>query len=73
MVPGARLVWTNEESGAGAVSTVTFGEQGGQTRLVLHELYPTKAALDEAFIGMEGVMTESLSQLEELLAALGAS
>jgi hypothetical protein len=38
-----------------------------------HELYPTKAALDEAFIGMEGGMTESLGQLEELLAALGAN
>src|ERR1700742_966508 len=49
VVPNARLVWTNEESGdAGAVTTVTFEQRGAETVVVVHELYPTKEALDEA-------------------------
>src|SRR5581483_3266808 len=44
----APIVWTNEESADGAVSTLTFEEQGDQTLLVLHELYPSKQALDDA-------------------------
>src|ERR1700684_2163743 len=65
----SRLVWTNEEAGdAGAVTTVTFEEKGGQTLLVLHELYPSKEALDGAMAsGMEGGMHETLEQLDELL------
>src|SRR5438128_6001856 len=30
VVPDARLVWTNEEGGEGAVTTVTFDEQDGK-------------------------------------------
>jgi uncharacterized protein YndB with AHSA1/START domain len=37
VTPHARLAWTNEESSDGAVTTVTFEEQGGTTLLVLHE------------------------------------
>ena len=48
VTPPSRIVWTNEESADGAVSTVTFEEKGGTTLLVLHELYPSKQALDEA-------------------------
>ena len=48
VTPHSRIVWTNEESAEGAVSTVTFEEKGGKTQLVLHELYPSKQALDEA-------------------------
>src|SRR5438309_6432606 len=48
VTPHSRIVWTNEESGDGAVSTVTFEETGDKTLLVLHELYPSKEALDEA-------------------------
>jgi hypothetical protein len=33
------LVWTNDESDDGAVTTVTFEEKGGKTLLVMHELY----------------------------------
>jgi len=30
------------------VTTVTFEERGGQTQVVVHDLYPSKEALDEA-------------------------
>jgi uncharacterized protein YndB with AHSA1/START domain len=73
VIPNSRLVWTNEESDNGAVTTVTFEEQGGKTLLVMHELYPSKEALDEAMAGMEGGMPETFAQLDELLVALGAS
>src|SRR6186713_2649105 len=42
VTPHSRLVWTNEESEDGAVTTVTFQEQDGKTLLVMHELYPSK-------------------------------
>ena len=73
VIPNSRLVWTNEEDENGAVTTVTFEEHGGKTLLTFHELYPTKEALDEAFIGMDDVMPEQFEQLDELLAALGAA
>src|SRR5688572_27141704 len=46
VAPHTRLVWTNEESDEGPVTTVTFAEEGGKTLLVMHELYPSKEALD---------------------------
>ena len=70
--PPARLVWTHEESADAAVTTVTFEENDGRTLLVLHERYPSKQALDEAFAGMEGATPEQFEQLDELLVALGA-
>lgn len=70
--PPSRLVWTNEEDADAPVTTVTFADEGGRTRLVLHELYPTTAALDAAFPGMEGGMPEQFAQLDALLAAMGA-
>ena len=73
VTPYSRLVWTNEESDDGAVTTVTFEEKGGKTLLVLHELYPSKEALDGAIAGMEGGMRETFEQLDELLVTLGAS
>ena len=73
VIPNVRLVWTNEESDDGAVTTVTFEEKGDKTLLVLHELYPSKEALDDAIDGMEGGMPEQFEQLDELLATLGAS
>jgi hypothetical protein len=39
---------------------------------VLHELYPTKEALD-ANAGMENGMAEKFAQLDELLITLGAT
>jgi uncharacterized protein YndB with AHSA1/START domain len=62
----ARLVWTNEESKDGAVTTVTFEEINGKTLLVLLERHPTKEALDASIEGME-CMPEQFGQLDELL------
>jgi uncharacterized protein YndB with AHSA1/START domain len=70
VTPYSRLVWTNEESDDGAVTTVTFEEKGGKTLLVMHELYPSKEALDRAIAGTEGGMSETFEQLDELLVAL---
>jgi uncharacterized protein YndB with AHSA1/START domain len=71
--PPSRLVWTNDEGEDGAVTTVTFEEEGGKTLLTLRELYPSKEALDESFIGMEDAMPEQFDQLDELLATQRAS
>ena len=73
VTPHSRLVWTNDESDDGAVTTVTFEEKSGKTLLVMHELYPSKEALDGAIAGMEGGMPETFAQLDELLVTLGAS
>lgn len=73
VVPGERIVWTNEESGdAGSVTTVTFEERDGTTLLVMSELYPSKEALDAAGTGAQDAMDETFAQLDELLVALGA-
>src|ERR1700728_352476 len=71
VTPYSRLVWTNDESDDGAVTTVTFEENAGKTLLVMHELYPSKEALDAAIAGMEGGMPETFAQLDELLVTLG--
>lgn len=75
VTPYSRLAWTNDEGeGGGAVTTVTFEEQRGRTRLVLHELYASKEALDAALAsGEKSGMDETFEQLDELLADLGAS
>jgi uncharacterized protein YndB with AHSA1/START domain len=44
-----------------------------KTLLVMHELYPSKEALDRAVEGMEDGMPEHFAQLDDLLAALGTS
>ena len=73
VTPHSRLVWTNDESDNGAITTVTFEEKGGKTLLVLHELYPSKEALDAAGTGASDAMVETFGQLDELLVTLGAS
>src|SRR6187397_3550661 len=74
VTPHSRLVWTNEEGGEGGpVTTVTFEEKGGKTLLVMHELYPSKEALDAAGTGAADAMVETFAQLDELLVTLGAS
>jgi Uncharacterized conserved protein len=74
VIPNSRLVWTNEEGGeGGAITTVTFEERGGETLVVLHDLYPSKEALDEAIAsGSTSGTEESFGQLDELLVTLGA-
>ena len=69
VVPDARLVWTNEESPDGAVTTVTFEEKDGKTLLVMSDLYPSKQALEIAIEGMDEAMPETFEQLDEFLAA----
>ena len=73
VVPGQRIVWTNEESGdAASVTTVTLEERDGRTLLVMSELYPTKEALDEAGTGAQDALHETFAQLDEVLAGLSA-
>ncbi|NNC01518.1 SRPBCC family protein [Corallococcus exiguus] len=72
VTPHSRLAWTNEESAEGAVTTVTFEEKDGKTRVVVHDLYPSKEALDGAIAsGSTCGMVETFEQLDELLVALG--
>jgi uncharacterized protein YndB with AHSA1/START domain len=75
VTPHSRIVWTNEEAeGGGPVSTVTFEEKGDRTRMVMHELYPSKEALDAAISsGEKSCMDETFDQLDEMLAGLGAT
>ena len=62
-----RIVWTNEESDEGAVTTVTFEELAGKTLVTFHERYPTKAALEEALAGSAEGLPEQFAQLDALL------
>jgi uncharacterized protein YndB with AHSA1/START domain len=73
VTPYSRLVWTNEESDEGAVTTVTFEEQDGKTLLAMHELYPSKEALDAAGTGSADATVETFAQLDELLVTLEAT
>jgi len=68
--PPARLVWTNDEGENGPVTTVTFTPDGTGTLLVMHDRYPTKEALNEALVGMEGAAPAQFAQLDELLESL---
>ena len=72
VIPNSRLVWTNDESDVGAVTTVTFEEKAGQTLLVMHERHASKEALDAAIAGMEDAMCGTFAQLDELLPTLGS-
>ena len=73
VTPPSRIVWTNEESDEGPVTTVNFTEKDGKTRVVLTELYPSKEALDEAIAsGATGTTgaPEQFELLDQVLAAL---
>jgi uncharacterized protein YndB with AHSA1/START domain len=71
VTPPSRLVWTNDEGDAGqTVTTVTFSESGGKTLLTVSNLYPSKEALEAD--GSTVALPESLDQLDELLAGMGA-
>ena len=69
VVPGKKIVWTNEEGGEnGSVTTVTFEEKHGKTHLVLSDIHPSKAALDaELESGAIGGYPEQFNQLDILL------
>ena len=74
VTPHARLVWTNDEGGEdGAVTTVTFEEKDGATRVVVRELFPSKEALDDAMAsGSTSGWGEQFAQLDELVVILDA-
>jgi uncharacterized protein YndB with AHSA1/START domain len=72
VVPGQRIVWTNDEGEEGAVTTVTFADQDGKTLLTFHEVYPTKEALEEALAGSAKGLPEQFDQLAEWLATTDA-
>jgi uncharacterized protein YndB with AHSA1/START domain len=73
VTPHSRLVWTNDEGGeGGAITTVTFEQRGAETLVVMHDLYPSKEALDAAIAsGSTGGFGETFEQLDELLVTLG--
>jgi uncharacterized protein YndB with AHSA1/START domain len=75
VTPHSRLVWTNDEGAEGGqVTTITFEEKGGKTLLTMHDLYPSKEALDAAIAsGSTGGAGESFEQLDELLGTVRAS
>jgi len=70
VTPHSRLVWTNDEGAdGGAVTSVTFEEKGGKTLLVMHDLYPSKEALDDAMAsGSTTGWSEQFEQLDAFLA-----
>jgi uncharacterized protein YndB with AHSA1/START domain len=75
VVPASRLVFTQlfeQMRAAGeAIVTATLEQRDGKTEFVLHQLYPTKEALDGAIAsGMEKGMRETYEQLEELVGSL---
>ncbi|MBS2026447.1 MAG: SRPBCC domain-containing protein [Deltaproteobacteria bacterium] len=70
VIPNKKLVWTNEEGiEGGEVTTVTFEEIDGKTRVVMHELFATKEALETDGTGAAEGMKVTFEQLEEMLAA----
>ena len=70
VVPNERIVWTNDEGEAGAITTVTFEDLGGRTRLTFHEFYPSKEEREEALQGSAAGLPEQLEQLDELLSSV---
>lgn len=71
VIPNARVAWTNEESPDGATTTVTFEEVDGRTNIVIHDLFPSKEALDnEIASGATSGMSETLAQLESFVSDL---
>lgn len=74
VVPHSRLVWTSEEGGENAIiiTTATFEETNGTTLVTVHDLYPSKEALEEAIAnGSTSGMPAQLDQLDEFIANKG--
>jgi uncharacterized protein YndB with AHSA1/START domain len=66
VIPESRLVWSNDEAGdGGQLSTVSFEAQSGKTLVVMHELYPSKEALEAS--GSHDALPETFEQLEEFV------
>jgi uncharacterized protein YndB with AHSA1/START domain len=72
VLPPTRIVWTNQEEVDGALTTVSFEENDGKTRVTVHDLYPSKEALDAAIAsGSTGAWPEQFAELDNLLARVG--
>lgn len=72
VTPPSRLTWTNEEGGPdGPVTSVTFEERDGKTKVIMRDRYPSKEALDAAIASGStgGGAEETFDQLEALLAS----
>lgn len=67
VTPNERIVWTNDEGEEGAVTTVSFSDQGDKTLLSFHEVYPSKETLEKAMLGSASALPEQLEQLAALL------
>jgi uncharacterized protein YndB with AHSA1/START domain len=74
VTPPSRMVWTNDEADdGGAITTVTFEEKDGATLVVVHELYPSKEALDGAIASEStGAWPEQFEALDQLIGSLEA-
>ena len=72
VIAPSKIVWTNEESGEVTTTTVLFEDQGGRTLLTFSELYPSKAACDEALTGSAAGLPGQFEQLDDLLAERAA-
>ena len=65
VTPHSRLAWTNDEAGGeGPITTATFEEQDGKTLVVVHDLYPSKDALDAAIASAAPVPAASSASFE---------
>ena len=66
VVPNERIVWTNDEGEQGSVTTVTFEEQDGRTRVTLLVQCASKLSRDAIIeSGMEDGLQDALDLLEE--------
>jgi uncharacterized protein YndB with AHSA1/START domain len=74
VIPASRLVWTNEEDADGPLTTVTFEEEDGKTRVAVQDLYASKEAFDYAIAtGSTGAWPQQFEQLDDLLTTLDSS
>ena len=74
VIPGKRMVWSNEESGdhQGSLTTVVFEERDGRTHVAYSERYQTAEALEEALAGSAEGLPEQFRQLDAMLATLSS-
>jgi uncharacterized protein YndB with AHSA1/START domain len=71
VTPPTRIVWTNEEGGPDAsITTVTFEEEHGRTRLVMAERFPSEEAFAADGGGAAEAAHETFAQLDEVLLTL---
>ena len=70
VIPDERIVWTNDEDAAGAITTVTFEDAESKTLVRFHEAYPSSEALEAALQGSSEALPEQLAQLGEVLLEL---